>query len=82
VPLTINSDSNHVRSFSYIASVGIRSATIDDTHAAEALFDVLSEGKDKLARHKMSLRIKGLAEGEEGLTWAKFHAALVTALAL
>ena len=51
-------------------------ATLDDTTAAEVLFDLLAEGKDKLARHKMSVRLKELANGEQGLTWPAFQAAL------
>lgn len=50
--------------------------TIEDTTAAECLFDILAEGKEKLSRFKMSLRMKDLAGGEEGLTWAKFSDAL------
>mmetsp|Transcript_16498 Transcript_16498/g.40205 ORF Transcript_16498/g.40205 Transcript_16498/m.40205 type:complete len:258 (-) Transcript_16498:182-955(-) len=47
-------------------------ATIEDTALAEYLFDVLSNGKEKLSRFKMSLGLKDLADGEQGLTWATF----------
>lgn len=49
---------------------------LDDTTAASYLFDILSEGKEKLTRHKMSLRLKELSENSEGLTWPNFSAAL------
>ena len=50
--------------------------TIEDTTVAECLFDVLANGKDKLTRHRMGLGLKELSEGESGLTWPKFSAAL------
>ena len=50
--------------------------TIEDTTVAECLFDVLADGKDKLTRHRMGLGLKELSEGESGLTWPKFSAAL------
>jgi hypothetical protein len=56
--------------------VGASAAEIEDTTAAAALFDVLAEGKKKLTKHRMSLRLKELADGEEGLTWAGFSSAL------
>lgn len=71
--------------------VGASSASIDDTSAAEHLFDVLlaskksdedSDGsinsnKQVLTKHRMSLRLKELTGGEEGLTWAGFSKALL-----
>lgn len=56
--------------------VGARAGEIEDTTAAEHLFDILADGKEKLARHKMSVRLKELAGGEQGLTWPAFSAAL------
>lgn len=50
--------------------------TIEDNTVAECLFDVLADGKDKLTRHRMGLGLKELSEGESGLTWPKFSAAL------
>jgi hypothetical protein len=49
---------------------------VDNTAVVEYLFDILAEGKEKLARYKMSLRLKDLANGEQGLTWPAFQAAL------
>mmetsp|Transcript_29764 Transcript_29764/g.84908 ORF Transcript_29764/g.84908 Transcript_29764/m.84908 type:complete len:208 (-) Transcript_29764:89-712(-) len=49
--------------------------TMEDS-VAEALFDLLADGKEKLARHKMSVRLKELSNGEQGLTWPAFSAAL------
>ena len=49
---------------------------LEDTTAAEQLFDLLAGGKEKLARFKMSVSLKELADGEQGLTWAQFSAAL------
>ena len=51
-------------------------ATIEDTILTEYLFDVLSNGKEKLSRYKMSLGLKDLADGEQGLTWATFSEAM------
>lgn len=50
--------------------------TIEDTAVAEALFDILAEGKEVLTRHKMGVALNKLSEGESGLTWPKFSAAL------
>jgi hypothetical protein len=52
--------------------VGASSAAIEDTTAVAALFDLLAGEKEKLTKHRMGTRIKELAGGEEGLTWAKF----------
>lgn len=49
--------------------------TIDERLAVR-LFEVLSQGKEKLTKHKMGVRIKQLAKGEEGLTWNDFLEAL------
>lgn len=49
---------------------------LEDTAAAEHLFDLLADGKEKLARFKMSVRLKELADGEQGLTWPVFSAAM------
>lgn len=56
--------------------VGATSGQIEDTTAAEVLFDLLAGGKQKLARYKMSLRLKELSGGDQGLTWPNFSAAL------
>lgn len=56
--------------------VGASAAKIEDTTAAGALFDVLAGAKEKLTRHKMSLRLKELSDGEEGLNWNNFLDAL------
>jgi hypothetical protein len=59
--------------------VGASAAALDDTSTVAHLFDILvAEGKDKLTKHRMSVRLKELADGEEGLTWAGFHKALGT----
>jgi len=56
--------------------VGATAAKIEDTTAAEALFELLADGKEKLARFKMGVRLKELSDGEQGLTWQKFSEAL------
>ncbi|KAL3938706.1 MAG: hypothetical protein SGBAC_006439 [Bacillariaceae sp.] len=56
--------------------VGATAAQIEDTAAAEKLFDILAGEKEKLARFKMSLQLKELAGGEQGLTWKDFAAAM------
>jgi hypothetical protein len=50
--------------------------SMEDDSAAEALFDLLADGKEKLARHKMSVRLKKVSNGEQGITWPAFSAAL------
>ncbi len=45
--------------------------SIDET-LCHRLFDILAQGKDKITKHKMGVRIKQLAHGEEGLTWNEF----------
>lgn len=56
--------------------VGATAAHIEDTTAAEALFDLLAGGNDKLVRYKMGVRLKELSGGDQGLTWPNFSAAL------
>ena len=51
-------------------------ATIEDTFAASTLYDVLAAGNEKLTKFRMGNNIKSIANGEEGLTWAMFSAAL------
>ena len=58
--------------------VGASSAGIEDTSAAAALFDLLAGEKEKLTKHRMGTRIKELASGEEGLTWAGFNGAMTS----
>ena len=58
----------------YVAASG--AAVEDDAAAAKVLFDVLADGKEKLTKARMSMRLKQLADGEEGMTWPKFQAAL------
>jgi len=55
--------------------VAASAANMDDTASAEKLYDILAHGKDKLTKHKMSVRLKQLADGEEGLAWANFQSA-------
>jgi hypothetical protein len=58
----------------YIAA---SSATIEDTGAARFLFVSLAGNEDAiLTKENFSTRVKDLASGEEGLTWAGFQAAL------
>jgi len=52
------------------------SAGVEDMTAAEKLFDVLVGDKEILTKHKMSVRLKELSSGEEGLVWAAFEKAL------
>jgi hypothetical protein len=53
-------------------------ATIQDTTAAAHLFDLLAGEKEKLTKHRMATRIKELANGEEGWTWAGFSDKMMT----
>lgn len=56
--------------------VAASSAALEDTKVAGHLFELLAGGKEKLSRHKMSLQLKEMAGGEQGLTWPAFQAAL------
>lgn len=58
--------------------LGASSAGIEDTSAVEQLFDILAGEKEKLTKHRMGSRIKEIADGEEGLTWAGFSEKLLT----
>ena len=53
-----------------------RAATIDNDESAGVLFDILAQGKEVLTKHRMGKRIKELAQGEEGLIWSDFIAAM------
>ena len=48
-------------------------AHITDTALVQKVFEVLAEGKTKLTKFKMSVRIKQLSNGEEGMTWQAFE---------
>lgn len=50
--------------------------SLDDPGAAEALWGVLAGDKEKLTQHRMSKRLKELANGEEGITWKAFESSL------
>ena len=52
--------------------VAASAAAIDDTTAAEALFQRLSDGKDKLTPIRMSRSLSQLSDGAQGVTWAQF----------
>jgi hypothetical protein len=52
--------------------VGASAAAVEDTTPAEYLFDLLAGEKEKLTKHRMQTRIKELASGAEGMTWATF----------
>ena len=56
--------------------VGASAATIEDSVVAERLFQTLADGKEKLTKARISMRLKQLAGGEEGMTWPKFQDAL------
>jgi hypothetical protein len=56
--------------------VSASAGKLESNTAAERLFEVLANGKEKLARHKMSVRLKELSGGEQGLTWPAFQTAM------
>ena len=53
--------------------LGASAAKIEDTTAVEYLFDLLAGDKEKLTKHRFGTRIKEMAGGEEGMTWAAFE---------
>jgi hypothetical protein len=56
--------------------VAASAGALEDKSAAEYLFDILAGGKEKLSRYKMSLGLKEIANGEQGLTWPSFQNAM------
>lgn len=48
-------------------------AALEDSDAAEAMFELLAGDKEKLTKHRMSTRLRELSGGEEGITWASFQ---------
>jgi hypothetical protein len=52
--------------------VAASAGNLEDVGIVEHLFDLLANGKDKLSRYKMSLALKEMAKGEQGLTWPSF----------
>mmetsp|Transcript_24781 Transcript_24781/g.68565 ORF Transcript_24781/g.68565 Transcript_24781/m.68565 type:complete len:220 (-) Transcript_24781:3214-3873(-) len=56
--------------------LGASAAAMENDTAAKVFFDALSDGKDVLTRNKMSVRLKQLADGEEGMTWNSFERAM------
>lgn len=50
--------------------------SLEDPIAAELLWDILAGEKEKLTLHRMSTRLKELADGEEGVTWNAFERSL------
>ena len=56
--------------------LAVSAASIEDETVAATFFDILAGEKEKLTRHRMGKEMKALANGEEGLTWAHFSAAL------
>ena len=53
-------------------------AQITDTTLVEQIFDIIAEDKVKLTKFKMSVRIKQLSNGEEGMTWQAFERMIET----
>ena len=56
--------------------LSVSAAGIESEEAAVVLWDVLAGEKEKLTKHRMGTRMKELAGGEEGFTWAMFSTAL------
>ena len=70
-----------VKEMKYVPCLGgpytsASAAKIEDNEGVEALFDILVQGKEVLTKHRMGKRIKELAQGEEGLVWSDFIAAM------
>lgn len=54
--------------------VGASAATFENTNAMEHFYDILTDGNTKpLSISSMTKRLKTLANGEEGITWAAFE---------
>lgn len=70
-----------VKEMKYVPCLGgpytsASAAGIDDDFVVEKFFDLLSEGEEKLTRHRMGKRIKEIGKGNEGLVWSDFIEAL------
>ena len=52
------------------------SATIEDDYALGKFFDLLAGDREKLTSHRMSISVKEIGNGNEGLIWSDFINAL------
>ena len=58
--------------------VGASAGAIEDDTALGYLFDsLIADGKEKLTKHRMSIRMKEIANNEEGLSWPIFSSILL-----
>ena len=57
-------------------NMAMSAAVTEDNSAAATLFNMLAGEKEKLTRHRMGKEMKVLSNGEEGITWAMFSAAM------
>lgn len=76
--LSLDAFVEKIKTMSYAPTLGgpylaASAAVITDDSAIRTFFDILSEGNDVLTKNKMSVRLKQLADGEEGLTWVMFQ---------
>ena len=53
-------------------------AAIEDFTTIHKFFDALAEGKEVVTKRKMSIRLKQLSDGEEGMTWQAFERILLS----
>ena len=70
-----------VNELAYAPSLGgpylaASAAGIEEDTLVGKLFDLLADGKEKLTKNRMSVRMKELSGGEEALTWPLFVKAL------
>jgi hypothetical protein len=77
---------NEIMNLEYVPPLGgpyisASAAQITDTIVLQKLFDVLAEDKTKLTKFKMSVRIKQLSDGEEGMTWQAFERMIESSIA-
>jgi hypothetical protein len=58
------------------SAASLDESIIDDKSALECLFNLLSKNQDKVSKTRISVRLKQLSNGEEGLTWPAFSKAM------
>jgi hypothetical protein len=69
---------NHIMKLEYTPPLGgpyisASAAQITDVTLLQYIFETLAENTTKLTKYKMSIRIKQLSDGEEGMTWQSFE---------
>jgi hypothetical protein len=52
-------------------------AAVEDLTTVHRLFDIVAQGKEEISKRRMSIRLKQLSDGEEGMTWQSFERIMI-----